>query len=415
MTCVILKYQVTTVDKEFIESILKSNPNARRAKDGVVIETEYGMLHLTGMIKKSEYEGLGEDATFFAPFCSRSDIEKIKTPKIASDFLLKLRAESIVDNPRLIRVFKSRNGNKTNWSLENFYRERTREETYLDNLSKGNYDKLKSIPAGSAYLNSVNAVCMKTELGNIIAVSEPLEHFLYFMNIFFYGENFGVKDEDIHASFRIAQRIMGGHESFDFDIDPRATLPEHIEAWINHVTDLQYQFILGHEYSHHLLGHVKDSNLHSEALSSFLHMHEGNNKIKYYKYSHKLEYDADWHSIKNIKGNSNFKNELACAAFLTLMYLECSRMILDYINPRRTNQISSHPDPVSRIYKIRKKLNNKYGYTREQLENNLRYFKDYTDSFITQYLVFNFDEFEKYGSHYLPNYKKKLLVDRIDF
>lgn len=403
------------MDKEFIEAFLKSNPKARRAKDGVIIETEYGLLHLTGVIKKSEYEGLGENASFFAPFCSRSDIEKINAPKNASDFLLKLRAESIVDNPRLIRVFKSRKGNKTSWSLEKYYRERTREDIYLSNLSKGNYDKLKSIPAGSAYLDSANAVCMKTDFGNIIAVSEPLEYFLYFMNIFFYGENLGIKDEDIHASFRIAQRIMAGHESFDFDIDPRAILPEHIEIWINYVTNLQYQFILGHEYSHHLLGHVKDSNLRSEALSSFIRMHEGDSKIKYYKYSHKFEYDADWHSIKNIKGNSKFKDELANAAFLTLMYLESSRMILDYINPRRANQVSSHPDPSSRIYKIRKKLNNRYGFTREQIENNLHYLNGYTKSFISKYLVFNFDEFEKYGSHYLPNYKEKLLIDRVDY
>lgn len=68
MTCVILKYQVTTVDKEFIESILKSNPNARRAKDGVVIETEYGMLHLSGMIKKVNMRGLGKMQYFLLHF-----------------------------------------------------------------------------------------------------------------------------------------------------------------------------------------------------------------------------------------------------------------------------------------------------------------------------------------------------------
>ncbi|PKH88373.1 hypothetical protein [Colwellia sp. Bg11-28] len=403
------------MDAELIESFLKNNPKARRAKEGVIIDTDNGFLHLRGAIKTSDYEGLGEDATFFAPFCSVADIKKINSPKTASDFLLQLRAESIVDNPRLNRVFLARKGNKTNWSLEKYYLDRKREETYLSNLSKGNYEKLKSIPSGSVYLDGANAICTKTKAGNIIAISEPLEYFLYFMNIFFYGEDFGIKDEDTQASFRIAQRIMAGHESFDFDIDPRGTLPEHIHGWMKSITDLQYQFILGHEYSHHLLGHVKDSNLRTDSLSSFMAMHEGKHTIQHYKYSHKLEYDADWYSIKNIKGNSKFKDDLSKAAFLTLMYLETSRIVLDYTNPRRTNQVSSHPDPSSRIYKIRKKLNNKYGFSKDQLENNLGYLKDYTEQFISKYLVFNFDSFEEYGSHYLPSYKTRLLNDRVDY
>lgn len=403
------------MDSEFIESFLKDNPKARRAKDGIIIDTDNGLIHLTGIIKYSDYEGLGENASFFVPFCSRADIEKINSPKTASDYLLQLRAESIVDNPRLIRVFMARKGKKANWSLEQYYSERKREERYLSNLSKGNYERLKNIPSGSVYLDGANAICAKTNGGNIIAVSEPLEYFLYFMNIFFYGKSFGMKVGDVAAAFRIAQRIMAGHESFDFDIDPRGNLPKNIDIWMRNITDLQYQFILGHEYSHHLLGHIKDSNLHSDSLSSFMAMYEGGNTIQHYKYSHKLEYDADWHSIKNIKGNSKFKDDISNAAFLTLMYLETSRIVLDYINPRRANHIGTHPDPVSRIVKIRKKLNNRYGFTRELIDNNLDYLKRYTEQFISQYLVFNFDQFESYGSHYLPNYKARLLNDRVDF
>ncbi len=403
------------MNNEFIEQFLKDNTKARRAKDGFVIETEKGLIHFTGLIQNSDYEGLGEDAVFYASFCSREDIEKIKTPKTSSDFLLQLRADSIVDSPRLIRVFKARKGTKKNWSLEKYYLNRQREKLYLLNLSKGNFDKLKDIPAGSAYFSGANAICTKTPAGNMIAISEPLEHFLYFMNIFFYGDTLGLEQEDIQTSFFVAQRIMAGHESYDFDIDPRAILPSHIEKWIKHLTDLQYQFILGHEYSHHLLGHVKDSNLHFSSLSSFIEKYEGKRTIQHYKYSHNLEYDADWHSIKNIKGNSKFKEDLSNAAFLTLMFFETSRIILDYINPLRSSHIGSHPDPVSRIYKIRGKLNNKYGFTREQLDNNLTYLKKYTEHFITEYLVFNFDSFEVYGSSYLPNHKPKLLIDRIDF
>ncbi|TOJ04791.1 hypothetical protein, partial [Vibrio parahaemolyticus] len=89
-------------------SAFLEDENVEKAKQGVVINTGNGIMHLFGAVNNSDYLGLGDDALFFAPFCSRDDVEKIMNPKSASDYLLKLRAESIVDNPRLIRVFLKR-------------------------------------------------------------------------------------------------------------------------------------------------------------------------------------------------------------------------------------------------------------------------------------------------------------------
>lgn len=404
-----------TEEQDIFEKILNSVPNARRAKRGVLIDTDDGLFHLTGVVKNADYEGLGEDALFYAAFCSREDIEKIKHLSSAHDHLLKLRAEAIVDNPRLVRVFKKRKGTKKNWSLEGYYSNKQRERSYIRSLSKGNQSRLENIPAGSAYLNYANAICIKTKAGNIIAISEPLEYFLYFMNVFFYGDDFGIEDKDLFHSFLIAQRTMAGHESFDFDMDPRGKLPEHIEHFIRTITDLQYQFILGHEYSHHLLGHLNDSRLFTDNLSSLLYAHNGKEKIRHYKYSHKLEYDADWYAIKNIKGNSSYREMIANSAFLTLMFFETRKIISDYTNPGGGINYSSHPDPVDRIFKLRSKLNNRWGFSREQLENNIEYLTRYTNQFVNEHLVFNYDEFERYGSVYLPNFKPKLLMDRVDF
>ena len=402
-------------EQKFFEGVLARVPNAKPASHGVLIETDAGLFHLTGIVNKSDYEGLSNDASFYAPFCNRDDIVKIKKPKVLSDYLLQIRAEAIVDNPRLVRVFRKRRGNKKDWSLDGYYKNKARENTYLRALSKGNQKKLAGIPAGSAYLDNVNAICMKTNLGNVIAISEPLENFLYFMNLFFYGEDFGVKPKDVFSAFLIAQRIMAGDESYDFDLDPRGDLPEHIETFLQSLTDLQYQFILGHEYAHHLLGHLNESRLFSENLSNVLNAYEGTQVIQHYKYSHKLEYDADWHSIKHIKGDSKYKEDISNAAFLALMYFEVSGLILDYTNPRRSGAHSSHPNPVDRIFKLRSKLNNRLGFSKDQLENNIDFLRGFTKHFIDKYLVFNFDDFERYGSVYLPSYKEKLLVDRVDF
>ncbi|MDR6349409.1 M48 family metalloprotease [Pantoea sp. SORGH_AS_0659] len=402
-------------EQDFFDRILAEAPNARRASQGVLIESGNVLLHLTGVIKHSDLEGLSDDASFYASFCSREDIERIKKPKVLSDFLLQIRAEAIVDNPRLIRVFRKRKGNKKDWSLDEYYKSKFKESIYLKSLSKGNQKKLEKIPAGSAYLDNVNATCMKTVSGNIIAISESLENYLYFMNIFFYGDDFGLDQADTFSAYLIAQRIMAGHESYDFDLDSRGELPTHFEDFLQSLTNLQYQFILGHEYAHHLLGHLNDSRLFKEDLSIMLNAYQGDMKIQHYKYSHKLEYDADWHAIKNIKGNSLYKGDIANAAFLTLMYFETSRLILDYTNPMRGSIHSSHPSPTDRILKLRSRLNNKRGFSREQLENNIEYLTKYTDHFLKEYLAFNFDSFEKYGSVYLPNYKKKLLLDRVEF
>ncbi|ENQ8064266.1 M48 family metalloprotease [Vibrio parahaemolyticus] len=396
-------------------SAFLEDENVEKAKQGVVINTGNGIMHLFGAVNNSDYLGLGDDALFFAPFCSRDDVEKIMNPKSASDYLLKLRAESIVDNPRLIRVFLKRKAGYTNWSLSEYYKKQDRDPLYLKFLSKGNYDKLKNVPAGSAYINTVNAVCSKSPKGNVIAVSEPLEQYLYFMNIFFYGDDFGIDDHNRFNAFLIAQRLIAGFESPDFDLDPRCIFPESVEIFMSGLTNIQYQFILGHEYSHHLLGHLSDANLVSTNFSEIVRGFEGTYKLSHYKYSHKLEYDADWHAIKFIKGNKQFRNDVANGAFLALMYMKVSSMVLDYINPARSTLMSTHPDPIQRIWKLRTRLNNKLGFDRDQLTNNISFLESYTNDFLNHFVAFNFDDFEKYGSVYLPSYKKKLLIDRLDF
>jgi hypothetical protein len=47
------------MDEEIIKKMLEDNPNAVRAADGIIIKSEDGsFLHLTGMWKKEDLEGL---------------------------------------------------------------------------------------------------------------------------------------------------------------------------------------------------------------------------------------------------------------------------------------------------------------------------------------------------------------------
>ena len=74
------------MEPEIIAAFCESNPNAKPVKDGVLIETDEGILHLTHVLTGNEYEGL-KDASFFAPFCSPDDLKKVHFPRSASDYL----------------------------------------------------------------------------------------------------------------------------------------------------------------------------------------------------------------------------------------------------------------------------------------------------------------------------------------
>ncbi|MGN7512074.1 M48 family metalloprotease [Aeromonas salmonicida] len=394
--------------------------SVHKARQGAIIDFGDGnqmhVFDIHDLDKLNDVKKIDEQAAFYLAYCSIDEIRRIFNPKTQNDYLLKFRADSIVDNPRLVRVFQRRKNNNEEWSLTSFYDKRNPQKNYLENISKGNQDRLSNIPYGLAYFDSVNAFCSQTDAGNIIAISEPLSYFLYFMNIYMFGESLGVGEVDRGHALTIAFRIIAGHESFDFDIDPRGNLPTEIENEINKKTALQCQFVLGHELAHHLLGHVKSKNIRTKNFNALVRNAVPNNKeISVYEYAHKEEYDADWHAIKNIKGNNKYKSDIAESAFLFFIYLHASSLLFDAINPAAGSRISSHPSPSQRIGKLRSRLNRRYGPDLVKIEEYISNIEVATKSFISDYLPYHYDVFESYGSIYLPSYKEKVLIDRVDY
>jgi hypothetical protein len=56
---------------------------------------------------------------FFRPICSSPEIERIFNVTNAADYLLKLRADTLVDHMRLFRVYRNKALlNEKSWSLE---------------------------------------------------------------------------------------------------------------------------------------------------------------------------------------------------------------------------------------------------------------------------------------------------------
>jgi hypothetical protein len=385
---------------------LKEHPDYETIKDNFIIDEENNKLvQILEKIPNKEMDDLTPDERFFYPLCNKDEIKRIFNIKNADDYFLKFRAENIIDNQRLHRVFSSiRRKNKDNWNFNN-YTDSKLFKTYLEILPKHENKVCRNLPHGTVHLNNANGFCMKTPFGNIVAISHALRQFLYYMNIFHFGKEMGIKTDDTFASFILAIRILLGKESLDFEIDSRGEIPLDIHKEIDNITDWQMLFIIGHEYAHNYLSHL-DKTVAPEM--NFFKSKE----VKFYSFKQKDELEADLNSIsKPILKNSE-RSDLADGAFLFFHYLDIFEAVREYLLPS-TGLPNSHPESNDRIRELRNNLPDDIGFSKESIESNLEYYSSLKTYLINDFLPFEVDRIETYGSVYLPSYKKELIHDRL--
>ncbi|PTN38945.1 hypothetical protein [Desulfonatronum sp. SC1] len=398
-----------------LDKIFSTIPGAQKAADGFIISGENARFHVFGVLTEEQTKGLATEETFYLPFCTKEEILRIRNQSSSSDYLLWLRAEAIADSPRAVRVFRKRAAGKKGWSLTKYYRDNfSYDKKYLEMAGGKFKSKTSNIPAGMAFVRDVNAMCIHTKFGNVIVANEALTFFLYYMNIVFLGREHGIDYSDISASLAIAIRIMLGSESLDFDIDPRGDLPPKIHKEISNYTELQLIFIFGHEYAHHTLGHLSSSSIKKYPLQTIMHTERSDIDIKAYSYEHKKEYNADLYAIKKIRNNNHFRSIMADSAFLIFIYFDILDHVLQYL-ALRDNISKTHPNPLDRLWHLRGKLKSKIGASVDTIRSYLKVSGQIKNLLIKEWLPFRIDELERYGSIYLPSYKRKILIDRIDF
>lgn len=229
------------------------------------------------------------------------------------------------------------------------------------------------------------------------------------MNIFHFGKQFNIGDIDIFYSFILAIRIMIGTESLDFEIDTRGRLPRSIRRKIDLMADWQMSFIIGHEYAHHYLGHLENSGISScNDRVSYI-----KSNSEYYTYHQNCEFEADSHSISEYYNYTVDKENLTDGAFLFFLFLDMYDRIEDYLFPKIFPS-RTHPKPLERLWALRRTIDNKIGLTTEQLKSIINSNNNFVDGFLRDFLPYNVEKIEMIGSVYLPGYKKKMLVDRLD-
>lgn len=385
---------------------LLAHPDYDTIKDNFIIDEENNKLvQILEKIPNSEIDDLTPEERFFYPLCNKDEINRIFNIKTVDDYFLKFRAENVIDNQRLHRVFSSiRRRRKNNWNFTN-YTDSKLFKTYLEILPEKEYHLCRNLPHGTVHLHDANGFCMKTPYGNIVAISHSLRQFLYYMNIFHFGKEMGMEYDDTFASFILAVRILLGKESLDFEIDSRGEIPKEIHKEIDNITDWQMLFIIGHEYAHNYLSHL------DKTVSPTMNFFKSK-EVKFYNYKQKDELEADLNSVTKPKLKNRERSDLADGAFLFFHYLYIFEAVKGYLSPPNGTP-NSHPEPNDRIRELRNNLPDNIGFSKEKIESNIEYYSSLKDLMINDFLPFEVDRIETYGSVYLPSYKKELIHDRL--
>jgi hypothetical protein len=391
----------------------RGHQNPTEFKPGSLVIGEDYILHVTAMFGEGELDKLSIDEQFYYPICNKDEIRKILNPKNRYDYLLKIRADAIINNQRLNRVYLKRyeNSIKQDWSLTSQFDDKLFNE-FCDLLNHKQKQKCICLNSGFAFLVDPNGSCFKTPFGNMIVISEPLKYFLYYMNFFYLDFGDDISFQDQFQGLLIGIRTKLGTEALDFELDNRGELPTNIDNALKQTVNCQLKFIIGHEYAHHLLGHLDKGNLKLYATNQNTGLYDYKSKI--YNYDQQLEFEADQYSIKLLMKN-NFKDpNLLQSVYLFFLASDLYYCVLDYIFPSRTFY-NTHPEPIDRILKINKHVNKNIRVKDNKLREMIELNKFWRNKLLTDYLPFKTEEFETYGSAYLPSFKNKELLDRIDY
>jgi len=398
------------MNEEEIQKLLKAYPGSRRTASGVCIGDETASFYITGFGQRDD--DLTDGEQFFAAFCSKKEIIRLRELKSAHDYLLRFRANAIVDSPRLVRVMSARRekfeSGKRSWTLSDYYSTlNSVPKKYIQRLNRKERKIVKSVPYGFAPLAEANALCLKSLVGEVIIVSEALRHFYYFMTICLHGERYGIELADRADAGLIGLRIMVGSEAQDFDIDPRGVLPPRTEAAIRQHVDSMIEFTFGHEYGHLLCNHLPSD----EQTAVSLH----NAELR--TYQHNQEYEADLHPLRMVSGDRSAQGIMARAAYNVFLYLHLIELLTCECSDIPSLSVSeTHPAPLDRLRKLREMLGDRDQPTRHRIGFAIRAVRQMRDILLDRMRVSHRDDvLTFYGSIYMHGLGGKERRDRIDY
>jgi hypothetical protein len=268
----------------------------------------------------------------------------------------------------------------------------------------------EDMPAGYVLARFYDAMCLQTEGGKIIVISEVLRYFLYFMTLATpeFAE-FGDVPTDVQgAATLIAVRTMSLVEALDFDLDPRGNVPTAIDVNVRELVTWQMRFVIGHEYAHHALGHLHSNIKSVRAMTSQTTSRNWGSHQR----SWKNEFEADQHAIKDVDGMLP-RMKLIQAAVLFLLHIFFHERITSAFDAE-FSAIDSHPPTEDRLRRIVEQFGGEIEIGIEWMERALERQLLTADGLI-QHLREHPNLMSAYGSVYLASWRGRELVDRVDY
>ena len=285
---------------------------------------------------------------FYRPVCTNEEIERIFNVKNGADHLLKLRADTIIDHLRLFRVYRNKAlMGKEKWSLEGSF-DASHYQKVLEKLCEDDKKACDGIIYGNIFSNDPNGMIFPTDFGIIASISESLRFFLEFGHLTILDFKLDIPLHVRENSLRIAIRTMLKTEALDFFMDPRGIIPKKIVYIIHTPIILQMQFIAGHEFAHHILGHLDKKNIIEQPIFHAINSNDSDYKPeKVYNNSQKNELEADIYAISLLKYSNEERAQLLHAALLWFGCLELYEAAYDAMFPEPPWR-KSHPSARER-------------------------------------------------------------------
>lgn len=356
---------------------------------------------------------------FFYPICNKSEIDRIFNVQSAADYLLKLRAETIVDHMRLFRVYRNKAlRDEKNWSLEGSFND-AHYKSVLRKLPPEARSLCQNVSYGDIFSNSPNGMIFPTDYGPVTTISESLKFFLKFSHLALLDFGTNIPFHVRLNSLRIAIRVMLKTEAMDFLMDPRGIVPNKIASAIHAPIPLQMQFIAGHEFAHFVLGHLSDSNLIEQPVFYAMSERDVEYKpIKVYNSAQKNEFEADLQAILLPTYSARKRGELLHAALLWFGCLELYQSVCDVMFPQSSWTYQTHPTARERYENLLTNIPTPKGFLSQHWQEFPKLLEQMT-KLLQEDVSRNFEAYEMYGSTYLdePNtqWRGRELIDRVDY
>ena len=356
-----------------------------------------------------------QERQWYAPFCNEKEIDRILDPQSANDFLLQERANIVADNTRFLRVYMHKARLFPEWSFEKSF-SKDHYQNFLVHLSTEELESCKSIAFGDVFSNDVNGYARNEPTwGRIICLNESLQFFMKFCNLAIL--NFD-EDVPVHVrmnALRIAIRVMMKVEAMDFFMDPRGIVPSQVGYKMLKPIKHELQFVAGHEFAHHLCGHLDDKNISRKAI---LKTDSNEYFAPVYNVSQMQEFESDIASLTKPQYSSSELCSILNGALLWFISLELGELAQNIISPSFSFGIKTHPTAQERFKNILENINIPKEFNLREIHavhENAKIMADLLADDIST----NFEAYEFFGSIYLdkPNtqWRGRELIDRKDY